>query len=153
MWSDHSGIHRLSTASHLMRSDKRRINLEEETIWRHFKESCSERRRVRCSGKFFTQKLLFSSRNNLTTILIVTILRLELQRHGYWKDFLDYRTCIQKVVKHSLRITFLEECCKAEIIPRFLKFRIPNNGCFDDKSVHDFQKWLLKKELQMGEWI
>ena len=78
------------------------------------------------------------------------LLRLELQRHGHWKDFLDYRTCIQKVVKHSLRITFLEECCKAEIIPRFLKFRIPNNGCFDDKSVHDFQKRLLKKELANG---
>ena len=43
-----------------------------------------------------------------------------------------------------------EECCKAEIIPRFLKFRIPNNGCFDDKSVHDFQKRLLKKELANG---
>ena len=28
-----------------------------------------------------------------------------------------------------------------------MKFRIPNNGCFDDKNVHDFQRQLLKKEL------
>ena len=36
----------------------------------------------------------------------------------------------------------------------FLKFRIPNNGCFDDKSVHDFQKRLLRKELESAkeEW-
>ena len=37
--------------------------------------------------------------------------------------------------------------CKIDIIPRFLKFRIPNNGCFDDQSVHDFQRRLLRKEL------
>jgi len=28
-----------------------------------------------------------------------------------------------------------------------LKFRIPNNGCFDDRSVHEFQIRLLRKEL------
>ena len=36
---------------------------------------------------------------------------------------------------------------QADLIPRFLKFRIPNNGCFDEKTVHNFQKQLLKKEL------
>ena len=36
---------------------------------------------------------------------------------------------------------------KADIIPRFLKFRIPNNGAFDPKSVFEFQKNLLRKEL------
>ena len=48
---------------------------------------------------------------------------------------------------HNLRLKFLESCWNAEIIPRFLAFRIPNNGFFDNKSVHDFQKNLLKKEL------
>jgi len=49
--------------------------------------------------------------------------------------------------KNSLRLQFLDNCCKADIIPRFLKFRIPNNGCFDDKSVNEFQLHLLRKEL------
>ena len=36
---------------------------------------------------------------------------------------------------------------KSNIIPKFLKFRIPNNGCFDDRSVNDFQRRLLRKEI------
>ena len=36
---------------------------------------------------------------------------------------------------------------KSDIIPKFLKFRIPNNGCFDDRSVNDFQRRLLRKEI------
>ena len=40
----------------------------------------------------------------------------------------------------NLLLKFLESCRSAEIIPRFLAFRIANNGCFDNKSVHDFQK-------------
>ena len=47
----------------------------------------------------------------------------------------------------SLRIKFLENCNRAEMIPSFLKFRIPNNGCFDGKSVHEFQRQLLSKEI------
>ena len=33
------------------------------------------------------------------------------------------------------------------MVPRFLKFRIPTNGCFDNKSVREFQLKLLHKEL------
>lgn len=36
---------------------------------------------------------------------------------------------------------------KANIVPRFLRFRVPNNGCFDDREVHEFQLRLLRKEL------
>ena len=31
--------------------------------------------------------------------------------------------------------------------PKFLKFRIPTNGCFDSNSVKEFQRKLLYKEL------
>ena len=48
---------------------------------------------------------------------------------------------------NSLRIKFLENCKQADLIPRFLKFRIPNNGCFDENTVHNFQRQLLNKEL------
>ena len=45
------------------------------------------------------------------------------------------------------RIDFLEKCWQADIIPKFLKFRVPNNGCFEPTTVHNFQRRLLKNEL------
>ena len=60
---------------------------------------------------------------------------------------MHYEKAIIKVENNSLRIKFLENCRRAELIPKFLKFRIPNNGCFDDKSVRSFQLQLLRKEL------
>jgi len=72
---------------------------------------------------------------------------LELKRHGCWKEYLHYRSISRKVANNSLRIIFLESCLKSLIIPKFLKFRIPNNGCFDDRSVHEFQLRLLRKEI------
>ena len=72
---------------------------------------------------------------------------LELLRHDCLKIYLKYRKILRKSDSHSLRINFLDKCLKANIIPRFLKFRVPTNGCFDDRSVHDFQIRLLRKEL------
>jgi len=51
------------------------------------------------------------------------------------------------VERNSLRVKFLDNCKRADLIPKFLKFRIPNNGFFDDKNVHDFQRQLLKKVI------
>ena len=33
------------------------------------------------------------------------------------------------------------------MIPHFLKFRIPNNGCFDQQKVFEFQIRLLHQEI------
>ena len=79
------------------------------------------------------------------------LFNLELIRHDCWKDFLQYRKALRKAESHSLRINFLENCLKADIIPRFLTFRIPNNGCFNDKAVHEFQVRLLKREIFTGK--
>ena len=49
--------------------------------------------------------------------------------------------------RNSLRVKFLENCKCADLIPKFLKFRILNNGCFDYENIHAFQRQLLKKEL------
>ena len=76
---------------------------------------------------------------------------LELKRSCCWKYFLDYRKLLVKRVNNSLRVKFLENCLKANIIPNFLKFRIPTNGCFDEKSVHDFQLRLLRKEVYQAK--
>ena len=75
------------------------------------------------------------------------LFKLELQRTSCWKEFLKYRSILRKIANNSLRIDFLECCLKSCISPRFLMFRIPNNGCFDDCSVEEFQQRLLRKEI------
>ena len=75
------------------------------------------------------------------------LLALELQRSNCWKEYIDYQRLLEKVNHNRLRIHFLQNCKQSGIIPRFLKFRIPNNGCFNDKSVYDFQRNLLHKEI------
>ena len=74
-----------------------------------------------------------------------------LKRKNVWKCFLNYENLIQKIVKCDLRTQYLQNCKKADIIPKFLKFRIPNNGCFDDDAVHKFQKNLLQKEISKSK--
>ena len=75
------------------------------------------------------------------------MLHFELDRNGLWKIFVRYRSSLQKLDMNGLRVKFLENCYKSDIIPRFLKFRVPNNGCFDDRAVREFQRKLLKKEI------
>ena len=75
------------------------------------------------------------------------LLTLQLQRSDCWKEFLQYEKHIKKLENNRLRLKFLESCKHADIIPRFLNFRIPNNGSFDKKSIHDFQCSLLRKEM------
>ena len=81
------------------------------------------------------------------------LLMLECKRNDNWKDFLQYRKTVRKKENHCLRINFLENCLKANIVPRFLKFRIPANGCFDDKAVLDFQLRLLRRNYLKREVI
>ena len=40
----------------------------------------------------------------------------------------------------------LKKCIQTDI-PAFLRFRVPNNGCFETTAVHNFQRRLLKGEL------
>lgn len=91
---------------------------------------------------------------SITLILLVTVMLLpfrllaaELKNWSCWKDFLNYERTVGKLENNTQRINFLENCRQADLIPRFLKFRVPNNGCFDEKSVQEFQGKLLRKEL------
>ena len=79
------------------------------------------------------------------------LLALELKRRDCWKDFLLYQRTLIKLANNKTRIDFLEACKHACIIPKFLKFRIPQNGCFDDNSVHEFQKRLLNVEISKAK--
>ena len=84
-------------------------------------------------------------------ILPLRLLALEFRRSSCYKEYLQYINTIIKVENNSLRIKFLDKCKRSDVIPKFLKFRIPNNGCFDEKSVHDFQRQLLTKELHKAK--
>ena len=76
-------------------------------------------------------------------IILKTVLE---KKDMFWK-FKSYIKLLNKTVINSLRTSFLYKCKNNDIIPSFLKFRIPNNGCFNQKSVHDFQLKLLKQEI------
>ena len=81
------------------------------------------------------------------------LLAIELKRNGWMKPFLQYQKALEKHLKNSLRIEFLTKCKLAEIIPKFLKFRIPTNGCFDNNTVHKFQQNCYGKKLHMQKLI
>ena len=44
-------------------------------------------------------------------------------------------------------IQFVENCRSADVIPKFLNFRIPNSGSFEPTAMQNFQRKLLKEEL------
>ena len=75
------------------------------------------------------------------------LLALELKRSNSWKHYLHYQKAICKQEINQCRINFLDQCKKNDVIPRFLRFRIPNYGCFDNNAVHEFQRKLLAQEL------
>ena len=70
-----------------------------------------------------------------------------LKRSDSWKQFLQYQTALERFHKNNLRIGFLESCKCSDLIPKFLELRIPNNGCFEQKTIREFQHKLLKKEI------
>ena len=67
------------------------------------------------------------------------------------KLYLEYEICLIKREREKCKNLFLESCLQADIIPKFLKFRIPNNGCFEPTVVHNFQRRLLKQELSKAK--
>ena len=71
----------------------------------------------------------------------------ELKRSEGWSYFLRHQKQLEKIANNEERINFLQKCKSSEIIPKFLRFRIPKNGCFDEKSVLNFQRKLLSKEI------
>ena len=52
-----------------------------------------------------------------------------------------------KALKMEKRAKFLCKCVEFNLIPNFLRFRVPNNGVFNDVAVNNFQRRLLKNEV------
>ena len=75
------------------------------------------------------------------------LLKKILQQDGIWKIYLDYTAALLKARNCQQRILFLKKCLSNDLIPRFLKFRIPENGCFEATMFHNFQRRLLRREV------
>ena len=83
----------------------------------------------------------------MTTVLLPAVwLRQILKRKLTWKIVLDYLKLFKKAQVSVHRLKFLRKCLKNDLIPDFLKFRVPKNGFFLDQAVHNFQLKLLRTE-------
>ena len=79
--------------------------------------------------------------------LFRSLLAVSLKRIDAWKLYTGYLNVLVKRSRCFQRIKFIQHCLQADIIPRFLKFRVPENGCFEPQVVHNFQRKLLRVEL------
>ena len=61
--------------------------------------------------------------------------------------FRRYKRLYLRQLTAIARIQFLTKCLNNDLIPRFLKFRIPANGAFTEKAEHQFQRRLLRSEI------
>ena len=64
-----------------------------------------------------------------------------------WKLFCDYASIYVKFINCHQRVKFLRVCLENDIIPDFLRFRVPKNGVFLNQAVHSFQTKLLRTEI------
>ena len=74
------------------------------------------------------------------------LLKKRLEEQNLWGNYTAYTRKLFKISAARLRIRFLNQCLQNDVIPRFLKFRIPDNGCFESTIVHNFQRRLLRRE-------
>ena len=72
---------------------------------------------------------------------------ISLKQVGYWKQYLHYRRSLLKRGNCKCCIQFVENYRSGDVIRKFLKFRIPNNGSFEPTAVDNFQRKLLREEL------
>ena len=85
-----------------------------------------------------------------TVILPNFLLKKILQRHNIWICYQRYCKQLAKQIYAKKRVAFLKECKKNDLVPDFLKFRVPDNNCFDPSSVKNLQLRLLPKELHQA---
>ena len=63
------------------------------------------------------------------------------------KSFRKYQRSYHKLMSSIARCQFLKQCLDNRLIPKFLRFKVPNNGVFNDAAVDSFQLKLLRSEL------
>ena len=70
-----------------------------------------------------------------------------LKRIDGYEIFHGYRKTRMKILRMTKRAKFLINCMQYSLIPNFLRFKIPENGVFNDEAVKQFQRRLLKLEI------
>ena len=81
------------------------------------------------------------------TILPKRVLEAILKKIRLYEIFHNYRKVRLKMLTCMKRTQFLSKCLNNNLIPNFLRFKIPSNGVFNEKAVFKFQRELLKSEL------
>ena len=59
----------------------------------------------------------------------------------------DYASIYVKFINCHQRVKFLRVCLENDIIPDFLRFRVPENGVFSNELVNSFQTKFLRMEI------
>ena len=70
-----------------------------------------------------------------------------LKKISCYAHYREYKKTRFKLSNSTLRVDFLERSIRSDLIPKFLSFRIPNNGAFEPIAVHNFQRRLLRYEM------
>ena len=84
----------------------------------------------------------------MTTVIIpIILLKKILYKHNTWICYQRYCKQLAKKINAEKRVKFLNECRINDLVPDFLKFRIPDVNCFEPSTVKNFQLRLLSKEL------
>ena len=75
------------------------------------------------------------------------LLKKRLGQTNKWLLYLKYVKARKKFENNRLRVSFLRTCLRNDLIPKFLMFRLPKNGIFEQTAVHNFQKRELRRHI------
>ena len=89
----------------------------------------------------------FNFYNAVISVYTLEAFEKSYQNAGCGGTFLAYRRKRSEIKINKRGPIFLRNCQMNYIIPRFLKFRVPENGYFEERNVHNFQKTLLRREI------
>ena len=87
-----------------------------------------------------------------TKFISYRLLKKTLERTGNWKSFLEYVRARKKMINGIQRTDFLKTCLDNDLIPRFLAFHVPSNGCFDDARTHTTREEYAQRHLTLKLW-
>ena len=87
-----------------------------------------------------------------TKFISYRLLKKTLERTGNWKSFLEYVRARKKMINGIQRTDFLKTCLDNDLIPRFLAFHVPSNGCFDDATTHTTREEYAQRHLTLKLW-
>ena len=74
-------------------------------------------------------------------------LDLDFKKQTHLEISRDYASKYVKFIDCHQGVKFFRVCLENDIIPDFLRFRVPENGVFSNQALHSFQTKLLRTEI------